>query len=70
MTPDTTVDLSNGNGGGNHPRMRLGPAIAVYVWQYALRLAHWGIVLQSARFRSPVTTSTIRSLSVRYSTRS
>ncbi len=28
-----------------HPRMRIGPAIAVYVWQYPLRLAHWGLVL-------------------------
>lgn len=28
-----------------HPRMRVGPAIAVYVWQYPLRLAHWGLVL-------------------------
>lgn len=28
-----------------HPRMRVGPAIAVYVWQYPLRLVHWGIVL-------------------------
>jgi Ni/Fe-hydrogenase 1 B-type cytochrome subunit len=24
-----------------HPRMRVGNAIAVYVWQYALRLVHW-----------------------------
>jgi len=29
----------------HHPRMRVGPAISVYVWQYPLRLAHWGIVL-------------------------
>lgn len=28
-----------------HPRMRVGQAIAVYVWQYPLRLAHWGIVI-------------------------
>jgi Ni/Fe-hydrogenase 1 B-type cytochrome subunit len=28
-----------------HPRMRVGTAIAVYVWQYPLRLVHWGIVL-------------------------
>ena len=28
-----------------HPRMRVGPAIAVYVWQYPLRLVHWGLVL-------------------------
>jgi len=30
---------------GHHPRMRIGPAIAVYVWQYPLRVVHWGIVL-------------------------
>ncbi len=29
----------------NHPRLRVGPTIAVYVWQYPLRLAHWGLVL-------------------------
>lgn len=28
-----------------HPRMRMGTAIAVYVWQYPLRLVHWGLVL-------------------------
>jgi Ni/Fe-hydrogenase 1 B-type cytochrome subunit len=28
-----------------HPRMRVGPAIAVYVWQYPLRLVHWGLVI-------------------------
>ena len=28
-----------------HPRMRVGNAIAVYVWQYPLRLFHWGLVL-------------------------
>lgn len=28
-----------------HPRMRMGQAIAVYVWQYPLRLAHWGLVI-------------------------
>ena len=28
-----------------HPRMRVGQAIAVYVWQYPLRLVHWGLVL-------------------------
>jgi Ni/Fe-hydrogenase 1 B-type cytochrome subunit len=48
MTPDTLVDLSDGNLGGHHPRMRMGPAIAVYVWQYPLRLAHWGIVISIA----------------------
>jgi len=28
-----------------HPRMRVGQAIAVYVWQYPLRLFHWGLVI-------------------------
>jgi len=28
-----------------HPRLRVGQAIAVYVWQYPLRLVHWGLVL-------------------------
>lgn len=28
-----------------HPRMRMGPAIAVYVWQYPLRLVHWALVI-------------------------
>lgn len=28
-----------------HPRMRVGPTIAIYVWQYPLRLVHWGLVL-------------------------
>jgi Ni/Fe-hydrogenase 1 B-type cytochrome subunit len=28
-----------------HPLLPLGPAVAVYVWQYPLRLFHWGIVL-------------------------
>ena len=28
-----------------HPRMRVGTAIAVYVWQYPLRLVHWGLVI-------------------------
>lgn len=31
-----------------HPRMRIGPAIAVYVWQYPLRLSHWGLVISIA----------------------
>jgi Ni/Fe-hydrogenase 1 B-type cytochrome subunit len=39
------LDLSDGNLGGKHPRMRMGPAIAVYVWQYPLRLVHWGLVI-------------------------
>jgi Ni/Fe-hydrogenase 1 B-type cytochrome subunit len=29
----------------HHPRMRVGNAIAVYVWQYPLRLVHWGLVI-------------------------
>lgn len=29
----------------HHPRMRVGPAVAVYVWQYPLRLVHWGLVI-------------------------
>ncbi len=29
----------------SHPRLRVGPAVAVYVWQYPLRVAHWGLVL-------------------------
>ena len=28
-----------------HPRMRVGQAIAVYVWQYPLRLFHWVMVI-------------------------
>ena len=28
-----------------HPEIPLGPATAVYVWQYSLRLFHWGMVL-------------------------
>ena len=45
MTPDTLIDISGGNATGHHPRMRIGPAIAVYVWQYPLRLVHWGLVI-------------------------
>ena len=45
----TSISLdANGNVAGKHPRMRMGPAIAVYVWQYPLRLAHWGIVISIA----------------------
>jgi len=29
----------------HHPRLRVGPAIAVYVWQYPLRLVHWMLVI-------------------------
>jgi Ni/Fe-hydrogenase 1 B-type cytochrome subunit len=28
-----------------HPEIPLGPTAAVYVWQYPLRLFHWGLVL-------------------------
>jgi len=28
-----------------HPRMRVGTAIAVYVWEYPLRLFHWALVI-------------------------
>ena len=31
-----------------HPLLPMGPAIAVYVWQYPLRLFHWGMVLSIA----------------------
>lgn len=31
-----------------HPRVRIGTTIAVYVWQYPLRLVHWGLVLSIA----------------------
>ncbi len=28
-----------------HPEQNLGPAVALYVWQYPLRLFHWGMVI-------------------------
>ena len=28
-----------------HPRVDVGDTVAVYVWQYPLRLVHWGLVL-------------------------
>jgi Ni/Fe-hydrogenase 1 B-type cytochrome subunit len=28
-----------------HPLLRMGPRVAVYVWQYPLRLIHWGLVI-------------------------
>jgi len=31
-----------------HPDVPMGRAVGVYVWQYPLRLAHWGIVLSIA----------------------
>jgi len=33
------------SGDSKHPRMRMGPAIAVYVWRYPLRLVHWTLVI-------------------------
>lgn len=45
MQTTSGVIGSNGNIADAHPRMRMGPAIAVYVWQYPLRLAHWGLVI-------------------------
>lgn len=41
MATTVTANLDE----GRHPRLRIGTAIAVYVWQYPLRLAHWGIVI-------------------------
>jgi Ni/Fe-hydrogenase 1 B-type cytochrome subunit len=31
-----------------HPLQTVGPTVAVYVWQYPLRLVHWGLVLSIA----------------------
>lgn len=31
-----------------HPEIPLGPTAAVYVWQYPIRLFHWGLVLSIA----------------------
>ena len=28
-----------------HPQQKLGPMVALYVWQYPIRLFHWGLVL-------------------------
>jgi Ni/Fe-hydrogenase 1 B-type cytochrome subunit len=44
----TTTDIkltATGRTLVRHPRLRVGTAIAVYVWQYPLRLVHWGLVL-------------------------
>ena len=35
-------------GDARHPETKLGPAVAVYVWQYPLRLFHWGLVISLA----------------------
>lgn len=32
-------------GDARHPEQNLGPAVALYVWQYPLRLFHWGMVI-------------------------
>ena len=37
--------IARGHTLDHHPRMRIGPAVAVYVWQYPLRLVHWGLVI-------------------------
>jgi Ni/Fe-hydrogenase 1 B-type cytochrome subunit len=31
-----------------HPAASLGPTVSVYVWQYPLRLVHWGLVISIA----------------------
>jgi Ni/Fe-hydrogenase 1 B-type cytochrome subunit len=31
--------------GPHHPRQNMGPSVAVYVWQYPLRLTHWVFVI-------------------------
>jgi Ni/Fe-hydrogenase 1 B-type cytochrome subunit len=31
-----------------HPRLDVGDTVAVYVWQYPLRLVHWGLVISIA----------------------
>ena len=30
---------------GHHPERKIGPTIGLYVWQYPLRLFHWGMVI-------------------------
>jgi len=32
-------------GDARHPEQNLGPEVAVYVWQYPMRLFHWGMVI-------------------------
>jgi Ni/Fe-hydrogenase 1 B-type cytochrome subunit len=39
--PDPQTDV-------HHPDVPMGRAVGVYVWQYPLRLVHWGIVLSIA----------------------
>jgi len=38
---DPTIDK-------RHPRIDVGGVVAVYVWQYPLRLVHWGLVISIA----------------------
>src|SRR5580658_6220928 len=33
---------------GRHPIQEIGPTVGLYVWQYPLRLFHWGMVLSLA----------------------
>jgi len=35
-------------GDARHPLLGMGPTIAVYVWQYPMRLFHWGMVISIA----------------------
>ncbi|MGH9646470.1 MAG: cytochrome b/b6 domain-containing protein [Bryobacteraceae bacterium] len=35
-------------GDARHPETKLGPVVALYVWQYPLRLFHWGLVISLA----------------------
>src|SRR5579872_4398744 len=36
------------NGDRRHPEIPVGPAAALYIWQYPLRLFHWGMVISIA----------------------
>jgi Ni/Fe-hydrogenase 1 B-type cytochrome subunit len=35
-------------GDARHPEINMGPAVDVYVWQYPIRLFHWGLVVSLA----------------------
>ena len=35
-------------GDSRHPEQKLGPVVALYVWQYPIRLFHWGLVISLA----------------------
>ena len=35
-------------GDARHPEINMGPAVDVYVWQYPIRLFHWGLVISLA----------------------